>query len=704
MSQDNNSTPSLDFLRTLVSKRPGGEIRPQQEHMVEHVETAFNSGSHTLVQAGTGTGKSFGYLVPSILSDSRVTISTANIQLSEQLVNKDLPALAETYKETKGRDLSFSLLKGRSNYLCLRKLHELKSLDNPDMDTVSLLESLGEKDENREQKYGQAKEYAELYEWADETSSGDRSEAPAVTDKTWAGMSSTNAECPGRKICPFGNECFAEKARSVAKSVDIVVTNHALVGMDLNQEIEEGEEEKEPILGQRDVIIADEFHEFEKYLTDAWGVTITIKELTEMYVLARKVVAVTETAARDKINDLENAVGKLTEEAILMDMGNASKITLGFSIPMNFKSVLDEINRLLFSLLIHVDTELNKVSKDEQKKMMNHVMFVNKAGEITDSIDMFTEHDEGVVKWLEQDVKSPELIVFKAALLRIGEKFMYALHKRDMTFIGTSATITVAGSFDIPVRNLALNEDIVGESKEFVASAKPYSFLDVGTPFNFPKQAIMFIPSPNQFPAPVGKDRAEHSVAVDEYCVDSVINLGGHTLILSSTSSGAKRIAEALRSNRTIKKEGLPILLQNDKPAPQIIEEFKQVKNSTLIGTMGFWHGLDAPGDTLLHTIIDKIPFSPLDDPLMKARQEEVQKHGGNGFMDIYVSDANIKLAQGVGREIRHTTDRGVVSILDNRLISKAYGAKMLKSLPNMFRTSDMNQVNRSLKNLRLAP
>lgn len=702
MNQDNNSTPSLDFLRTLVSKRPGGEIRPQQEHMVEHVETALNSQSHTLIQAGTGTGKSFGYLVPSILSNSRITISTANIQLSEQLVNKDLPALNETYKEVKGRNLSYSLLKGRSNYLCLRKLNELKGLDDPNAEQTTLLEAIGEVDEVKEEKAGQAQEYAELYEWADRTTDGDRSKAPAVTDKTWAGMSSTNAECPGKKTCPFGEQCFAEQARFLAKKVDIVVTNHALVGTDFIQEPDEGEE-KESILGRRDVLIADEFHEFEAYLTEAWGVEITIKGLTELYVAARKIVAVTETTAREKINDLEQVVGKLTEQAILLDMEGASKLTLGFSIPKNFKTLLDEVNRLLFSLSIHVEQELSKLGKEEQKKMINHVMFINKADEMTTNIDMFCEHDEGVVKWLEQDAKKPDLIVFKAALLRIGEKLMYALHKRKMTFVGTSATITVAGSFDIPIRNLALNEDIVSGDKEFVAAANAYSFLDVGTPFDFPRQAIMFIPSPNEFPAPVGKDRFDHSQAVDEYCVDSVFTLGGHTLILSSTWAGAKRIADALRSDKDIKDAGLPILLQKDMPAPQLIEEFKRIKNSTLIGTMGFWHGLDAPGDTLLHTIIDKIPFSPLDDPLMKARQEEVQKHGGNGFMDIYVSAANINLAQGVGREIRHTTDKGVVSILDTRLIAKGYGPKMLKSLPNMFRTSDMNQVSTSLSNLKAA-
>lgn len=679
-SPTEEATPAISLLRGLVESKPGGEHRPQQERMAVLVEEAITKGEHLLVQAGTGTGKTLGYAVAAVASGKRTVISTATKQLSEQIIEKDLPVLSKAVAKETGRGLSYTLLKGRDNYLCLKKLNDNSTISDPNEqpDLSSLLEDDGtsgplftvSKGPNKKEL---ASEFAEMYDWADRTHTGDRSEAPAVSDKAWQGFSTSNSDCPGKSICPFGAECFAEIARNKARESQIVVTNHAVVGADRNQG---------SLLGDRDVLIADELHELDSYLSSAWGTDLTPKKILDVANAIRK--ANRGNAREEDLKDIEKLAAIvdtfteycMTEEAESFDDG----------LPDDLKFMLDQTSKIVRRFLVNVDPE------DPSAAVK---VAINKSQEILDGLDMVLVDSEEIVKWSERPWTrpgaTPANLTIKAAPLRIGPMLMETLEEAEMTFIGTSATITVAGAFDIPARNLALTEP-VGPAR-----TEPRGFMtaDTGTPFDYPKQGIMYIPDPNRFPEPVGKDRLEHAEAVKAESLRLLEASNGRGLVLSATTKGSLELGEFLRKELDVR-----VLIQGDAPSPALVEEFKNDINSVLVATRGMWHGLDAPGETLVLDIMDKIPFPRMDDPLMKARQKDIEARGGNGFMEAYVADANTMLAQGAGRLIRHTTDRGVVAILDTRLITKRYGGLMLRSLPPMYQTNNLDVVLKSLSNL----
>lgn len=677
---------AIEFLRFLVDSKPGGEHRPEQEVMTSNVAEAIANNEHLLVQSGTGTGKTLGYATAVAMSGKKAIISTANNQLSEQIVDKDLPVLSDAYRKQEGKPLSFSLLKGRHHYLCLKKLADLKSMDdNAPGDLSTFVEDESEKASMfsfaKDDKAAETtNEWAELYEWADRTPTGDRSHGPVVSDKTWSSVSMTNAECPGKKNCPFGQQCFAEKARDKARVVDIVVTNHAVVGVDFNSE--------GTLLGERQVLVADELHELDSYLSSAWGAEVYAKTFVDVTQQLKKANSLIGLDA-----DLEGLINQIEKESetILNALIDNDPARYEEGLPEPLQTSLVTVARTLNQCV----SILGPSGKDaSESKLVNILIAVNQALSLAENLLMILDQSGETVQWSERPFSRKKTdrppLVLKAAPLRIGPKLMNSLEENDMTFIGTSATITVAGKFEIPARNLALGEELpeLPEPRKFHA-------LDTGTPFDYARQAIMYVPQEKDFPAPIGQERFEHTEAVLNFSVEALKASRGRGLILSTTTEGAKRIGEHLRQHLDT-----PVLIQGDAPAPQLVQRFKEEVDSTLVATMGMWHGLDAPGPTLSLVIIDKIPFKPMDDPLMKARQEDVESRGGNGFMEVYAASANVMLAQGVGRLIRHSTDKGIVAILDTRLVTKGYGRAMLKSLPPMFYTNSKEQVMNSLNNI----
>lgn len=673
-------TPAIALLRGLVDDKPGGEHRPQQERMATLVEEAITKGEHLLVQAGTGTGKTLGYAVAAVAAGKRTVISTATKQLSEQIIDKDLPVLSKAVAKKTGQGLSFALLKGRDNYLCLKKLNENTTMADPNEQPD--LSALLPDDEKSKPMFsvskGSAKkelvqEFSEMYDWADRTRTGDRSEAPAVSDKTWQGFSTSNSDCPGKTICPFGAECFAERARNRARESQIVVTNHAVVGADRNEGI---------LLGEREVLIADEMHELDSYLSSAWGTEFTPKKLLDVATAIRKSYRGAANASAEKdIAKLAVIIDALMEYFIVEEPASYDE-----GLPGDLYMALTEARNIIAKFVVTSDTD----NPNPAVKVA-----INKSKEMLESMDMLLTTSAEVVRWSERPWTRPGAppanLLVKAAPLRIGPKLMQTLEDASMTFIGTSATITVAGAFEIPARNLALSEPI-GPA---LVTPRPYMTADTGTPFDYSKQGILYIPDPNLFPEPIGKDRLEHGEAVKTESLRMLEASQGRGLVLSATTKGSLEIGEFLRKNLDVK-----VLIQGDAPAPVLVEEFKRDINSVLVATRGMWHGLDAPGETLILDIMDKIPFPRMDDPLMKARQKDIESRGGNGFMDAYVADANTMLAQGAGRLIRHTSDRGIVAILDTRLTTKRYGGLMLRSIPPMYRTNSIDVVLKSLSNL----
>lgn len=687
MTEQVDKSEAEDFLDAVLAEKSGGEDRPQQREMVKAVYHALTNQEHLLVQAGTGVGKTLGYLIPTLASKKTAIISTATNQLSQQIYDKDLPVAKEAYEKQFGETMTYAIVKGRANYLCLAKLNDLKKLDEGtnSPNTVDLFEDIGEESPlvaSLESSKSAADEYKSIYDWAGKTTTGDRADAPTVSDKVWKGVSTTSAECPGRGTCPFAEDCFAELARDKGAASDIVVTNHALVGADLD-----GEGRK--ILGEKEVIIADEAHELEKYLTSAWGTEFTVKRVKDAVTAGRKAVDAAQHSDRAKLDELEEiseALEKFLEEE------TPQRYSGGIQDPL--RGVLERAQSSLAYLAARFGAKSEGAEGSERIRLR---MASGISEDLVNSIHMLLQDDGEMVQWLghvrvKKDLQIPTLY---AAPIRIGPKLMGLLDQQDLTFVATSATITVGGNFDIPMRNLALDEPLGDPDTMRVKPARPAQAVDVGTPFKYQKQGILYIPTPNDIAIPVGKDRFEHSSDVKDFVVEAVSASRGRALILSTKTDEARSIGEYLR-----KHVDTPVLIQGDMPAGRIVEAFKEDVPSTLVGTMGFWHGLDAPGETCSLVIIDKIPFSPMDDPLMSARQEDAQERGGSGFMEVYVAAANIMLAQGMGRLIRHTTDRGVVAILDPRLQTKPYGRAMQQSLPQMYRTANREQVLKSLGNL----
>lgn len=696
------SEKALAILGHVVGQHSNGEQRPQQKDMVLTIADAITSGKHSLIQAGTGVGKSLGYLIPLCASDKKVVVSTATNQLSEQLALIDLPFLSKVLEGAGHKKVRFSILKGRNNYVCLKKLQELKNLDHSpeakegtslfsdkEISEISVNEDYTSKVQDSYSKVAQAKkrgkEVKSIVDWVDGNSNivyGDKTEAPAVSEETWKTVSSTSSECPGSKGCPFSGECFAENARNKARSSDVVVTNHALVAMDLKSG-------GESILGNRDVFVFDELHELNNYLSSAWGTSLSKNSINDTSKALRGVASMVGEEKYDELlEQYKEYSEKILESASILEPQSISSMG---DFP-RLKDLLVGLNDILGKLdaIIRRKEDESGGSQELTAKLRIAIKHLD---EIINAVQNLLEENPDQVKWIEksENAKDPTERLLKTAPLRVGPPLMKALDANKSIMVGTSATITVGGKFEIPARNLSLGEEV---SEGF--TPREYIAKDVGTPFEYSKQAMLYIPKKGDFPEPIGADRLEHNAAVLDILAELVAATGGRTLALSTTTYGAKKMAERLRETVST-----PVISHLDGPIGQVVEEFTNNETATLCATMGLWHGLNVPGRSLSLVVIDKIPFPPMDEPLMKARKEDADSRGLNGFMDVYVSTANVMLSQGFGRLIRHTADRGGVAILDPRLTSKAYGKAIVRSLPRAYTTHNQEEFISAMKRLR---
>lgn len=679
-----NQPSAVQVLRDIVALKDKGENRPQQEEMVEFIEEAIKNNTHVLVEGPTGAGKSMSYLVPVLKSGKQAVISTATKQLSEQIVENELPFLRASLLKTNPQYVptDFALLKGRDNYLCAKKFDDQLRLEaQARRQSKEQLDMFDEIDA-KSKASGIAVEIKAATEWANMTKTGDRSEAPPVSDKVWRQFSSSSTECPGKSNCPFGKECYAEFARERARDAQVVVTNHAVVANDL---MGEG-----TMLGEREVLVLDELHELDGYLSSAWGANITIKFLRDNVREFKRANEVSDNI----IKGFDDAIDELEPYFLKATNGLIESTSAGFT------DALKDIKKYATSTAGTLQKSLTgKGAAASKKEIVGSLK--KRADEIVEAMTLLLDNSPETVRWFTvpetefvpkfgkkktTEDKAVRPVTLNAAPLRVGPRLINAVNGRNMTMIGTSATIRVAGGFEIPVHNLALD------------TQKTHKTLAVDSPFDYPKQAMLYIPASNVFPAPVGAERKAHSEAVLQESLDLILASHGRALVLSTTQYGANMLAEFLRTK--LLKKNIKVLLQGEAPQAQLVEEFRQDEHSVLVATMGLWHGLDIQGPSCSLVIIDKIPFKPMDDPLSVARQKYAETSGRNGFMDVYVADANIMLAQGVGRLIRHTEDKGVVAILDTRLISKPYGRSMLKSLPPMKLFNKKDVVVGALKRL----
>lgn len=649
--------------------------------MTTAVERAIRDRTHLLCQAGTGTGKTLGYLVPVLSTGRRTVVATATKQLSEQIVDKDLPGLVQAVHPGGDRTVTYALLKGRGNYLCVAKVHELVELDSqaPVGNGDATLFPVPDQPSPKRPSRDRAAALSRVVRWADTTDTGDRAHAPTGADQVWDEVSVDAAGCPGASACPFGERCFAERARAKARAADVVVTNHALLAQDLRS--------PSPILGDRDVVVVDEGHEVETSLSSAWGYELN------PFAVSRTVNA----AARRLPGDRDGTQAKDVVKHAVDDLTALAEMLA--ALPGGLLPDLpDPVRGLLTTVAGRLATVADTLTRSAADSSVRPAAAAGRRGaagklaEAVDTIRMVAAAEEGWVRWVAAATPTRPTLL-RVAPLRVGPMLIDRL--KDRTLIVTSATLTVEGSFDPMVRALAFTAERPNPAGAVPLPPRPFHTVDVGTPFDYDRQAMLYIPRPGRFPEPVGRDRAAHTAAVLDDVGALARAAGGRTLALFTTTAGARQAGAYLR-----KMLPTPVLVQGDGPAGQLVHEFADREETVLCATMGFWHGVDVPGPSLSVVVMDKVPFAPGDDPLMSARRAAVDETGRNGFRDVYVTAAAVTLAQGVGRLIRTATDRGVAAVLDPRLWTKSYGPVILGSLPPMRVFSDREVVCAALTRL----
>ncbi|WP_294633146.1 MULTISPECIES: ATP-dependent DNA helicase [Rothia] len=655
--QELETLPGAKDALTLLDEAvaaTGGQNRAGQRTMAAHVAQALELQRHLLVQAGTGTGKSLGYLVPALArvgeSDQPIVVATATLALQAQIVNRDIPHLLEALEPRPESQAQVALLKGRNNYLCLHKLEGGYPEDEPDalFDMPSSTSRVGE-------------EVVRLREWADRTETGDRDELkPGVSDRAWAQVSVSAAECLGRR-CPLVEECFSEMARSRAAEADIVITNHALLAINAFEGMK--------VLPEHETVIIDEAHELVDRVTGAVSGSLTVA-------MVRRAARSVKKHSKADSGALEMAAGTL--EAAFE--GLAEGLLKGLD------------GRLLTAISAVNDaarTALSDTKPDGQDVDAGLQMARSRVSEVHDMSNRILEASgEQDVLWISRQggwengryvaASDTDPATLNIAPLSVGLQLRDGLFA-DRTVILTSATLTVGDSFDVAAGALGL----LGEG------APRWTSIDVGSPFDYRKQGIMYVAGDLKPPGfGVHEGQLER---LRELCEASE----GGALGLFSSKRAAERAAEYMREH-----SDLNILLQGESSLKALVEEFSEDVDSCLFGTMSLWQGVDVPGDSCRLVVMDRIPFPRPDDPIAQARTEAVNRHRGNGFMAVSAHHAAIRMAQGAGRLIRSVSDRGVVAVLDSRVATKRYGGFLMKAMPPMWSTQNKAAVTGALARL----
>ncbi|MEW2528759.1 ATP-dependent DNA helicase [Streptomyces sp. NPDC047071] len=641
--------PSLPELLHAAVAAVGGTERPGQVTMAETVAEAIDDGSHVLVQAGTGTGKSLGYLVPALAHGERVVVATATLALQRQLVERDLPRTVDALHPLLRRRPQFAMLKGRSNYLCLHRLHEGVPQEEE--------EGLFDQFEAAAPSSKLGRDLLRLRDWADETESGDRDDlTPGVSDRAWAQVSVSSRECLGASRCAYGQECFAEAARERAKLAEVVVTNHALLAIDAI--------EGAPVLPQHEVLIVDEAHELVSRVTGVATGELTPGQVNRAVRRAAKLV---DEKVADQLQTAAEGFERLMELAL---PGRLEEV------PEDLAYALMALRDAARAVITALGTTRDKSVQDEDAVRKQALASVETIHDVAERITTGSEYD---VVWYERHDRF-------GASLRVAPMSVSGLLREklftDRSVILTSATLKLGGDFNGVGASLGLAPE--GTRAE---DTPVWKGVDVGSPFEYRKQGILYVA---QHLARPGRDGTREDM-LDELA-ELIEAAGGRTLGLFSSMRAAQSAAEELRG-----RLDMPILLQGEETLGELIKNFAADEQTCLFGTLSLWQGVDVPGTSCQLVVMDKIPFPRPDDPLMSARQKAVDEAGGNGFMAVAATHAALLMAQGAGRLVRASGDRGVVAILDPRLATARYGSYLRASLPDFWYTTDRNQARRSL-------
>ncbi len=682
--------------------------------MADAVAAAVDKREHLVVQAGTGTGKSLAYLVPAIrhamATKTPVVISTATIALQNQLIDRDLPRLAAALAPLLPREPTFAVLKGRRNYLCRNRMQTAGDDDaeGSELFDARQLSSLG-------------RQVARLHEWAEDTLTGDRDElVPGVSDLAWRQVSVGGNECMGARVCSFGQECFAEFAREATAGVDVVVTNHAMLSIDMAQGYH--------ILPEHNTIMIDEAHELVDRATSVATGTLTERSVTTA---AKRAARLVEPGISERLSECADGLALMFTE---VPEGRLDHIDEGLA---GAVAATRDAAAACIAAIGPSPGELDPDTASDRRLALAALTEVREAAErVLESYEPLLR-DRTEIVWLTKVPARPPAL--NVAPLGVGGLLREKLFG-DRTVVLTSATLTLGGDFTALARQWGLGREVAQEAAERAARAEAapgtgteagsaaepapgteaagpadagtgrgageeeddedgphraageprWRGLDVGSPFDHGRSGILYVA--RHLPKP-GRD------GLSEAYLDEIAGLieaaDGRALGLFSSMRAAQQAADELRE-----RLDQTILCQGEDSTGQLVRRFAEEEQACLFGTLSLWQGVDVPGPSLQLVIVDRIPFPRPDDPLASARQRAVSAHGGNGFLSVSATHAALLLAQGTGRLLRSTDDRGVIAVLDPRLATAGYGGFLRASLPPYWGTVDPEVARSALRRL----
>jgi len=623
-----------DFFSTkgpLDEVIPGFTPRDAQTQMAEAVASAIHTQSALVVEAGTGTGKTFAYLAPALLSKKRFIVSTGTKNLQEQLFHRDLPLVKKAIDKTK----KTALLKGRANYACLHRIAQYGG-DNQLFDKEVL------------------HDYSLVKKWAAGTVSGDIAEITSIKEDSNVIpiVTSTVDNCLG-KDCAYYDDCYLIKARKQALDADVIVVNHHLFFADLAlKDTGFGE-----LIPEVDLIIFDEAHQVPDIASEYFGENVSTRQMND---LLRDMMAIQKTAMKDA-----GQLSKVAEKCqrIIADLrilfphdpqrGNWAKKLEEKDIQATVKSIQSSLMQALEVASVHGGRE-----KDFD-------LLIERLGEMIESLRIVNDTKRTEVSlWYET---TPKHVILHLTPLSIADKFSAVMQQQKAAWVFTSATLMVDGGFEHFQRQMGLSKA---------------NTLSLGSPFDYQHQAMLcvprFLPEPN--------DRAMRSHLVD-ISIALIDASKGRAFILFTSHAAMREVSAAVKE-----RIDNTILVQGDSTKQALLDAYLADQSAVLFATGAFWEGVDVKGNDLLCVLIDKLPFASPDDPLLQARIEDCKKRGGNAFAEIQIPQAVITLKQGAGRLIRDGNDKGVLVICDNRLVTKQYGQSFLASLPDMRRTRSIEE------------
>ncbi len=631
----------------LASLSEGYRVRPSQVELARAVEQTIESGGTLVAEAGTGTGKTWAYLVPALLGAGKVLVSTGTRTLQDQLFGRDLPRV----REALGVPASIALLKGRANYVCHYHLDRLQG------------------DDRALKARAEIQQLRQLQSFARDSSTGDKADLPTVPEEAdiWQRVTSTRENCLGQD-CPRVRDCFVLKARRQAQEADVVVINHALFMADLVLR----EEGVTDLLPGADTVIFDEAHQLPDTATRFLGTSVSTHQFQD---LSKQVEAAGLAYAReaahwsDQAKRIEQAARELRLSCAALESIPGRRVTFeAFPQPEAFDlarealaQALDEVGRMLAAV---------------EEKHPDLAAAARTATELAQRVAQWGLPARGapqsaaggspIVRWVELGLHHVRL---HAAPLSVAEAFA-RYRQGGQAWVLTSATLSVQGDFSHFISRLGL---------------EGAHTLRMESPFDYANQALLFVP--RGLPPPQSPDFLPQFVSTLMPLIEAN---AGRALVLCTTLRAVERVAQLLAEHYDSAGHTWPIMRQGVGTRRDLLERFRTLPHAVLVGSASFWEGIDIPGDRLTLVAIDKLPFAPPDDPVIEARLRACRERGGNPFMEFQLPEAAIALKQGAGRLIRSETDWGVLIVGDTRLVDKPYGKQLWRGLPPFARSRDL--------------